>query len=274
MEVTPSSSQTAAGKRSRQGSFSQQVAKRGRTPAFRAVPNPALAKYLRLRGTPYGVYEITRTLNFTLGIGDGTGTNAPGFNFPPSGAVGTAVSSSENFCMIFTPQDCQLVSNSGTVFTGGTIALQNASEIAAIWDEIKIDKVEVTLMGCFSQVNSTGNNAQIAPAQLYYATDDNSTDSSLSTIVQQTDCEVWYPNNAGGASVRKITVKPKFNTQIYFNNLTSAYSANRGYVQTGISVPHYGLLIALKRNFTNPPYYPNGTLNVAVKYYFKCKSLK
>lgn len=230
--------------------------------------------YLRTRGTPAGVYEFTRTLNFGLAVGDGsTAANPLGFNFPPNTQLTSTNTGVLNFAMIFTPQDLSCVNSLGAVYPSGTIALPNAAEFAALFDEIMIDKVEVTMMGSFVQVNASGTNATICPAQILIATDDNSTDSSLSVLQQMGDCQIWHANNQT-TSQKTVTIKPKFNTQIYYNTLASAYKPSRGYVQSSVAVPHYALLLNMRPNYTSGQQVPNGYVNFSVKYYLKCRNLK
>lgn len=219
---------------------------------------PGLQRYLKLRGTPKGVYEISRTVNGSLrvltdGWTDGT-------------------TQTKNLCFVFTPQYLRCYRDSVTT-TFAQWSIPNASELAALWDEVKIDSVELTFTGIFSQYAINSASALTCPRQIIYGTDDNDTSTSASVVQQLGDCKVWYPNNSSSASVMKVTVKPKFNTLIYYTSVSSGYKPERGYVRSDYDIDHYALKMSLvDHQFTADNSY--GNMQVNAKFNFKFKNLK
>lgn len=260
MSVTPASSQS-------QGSPGRQL-KRKRTASFRAgtVAAPGLRRYLSLRGTPTGVYEITRTVVYTQRIGNYA--NAPaGFCFPLGANPGT--SGTFNYTLVFCPDQVQMQDTAGTVL--GSVSVPNYAEISALFDQVKIDKVELKFDGAWTQISGTLDQA---PCTILMCTDDNSTDSSLAAIQQAGDCITWTANNTYQGS-KRLTVRPKYQQIVYYTSLLSGYEPKQGYIRSDYSIPHYGVKIAISPNYnivgSNNPV---GMMNVSMKYYLKCKDLK
>lgn len=211
-----------------------------------------LQRYLKLRGTPKGVYEINRTANISIPI------TVDGFY--------NGVAASSDLCFTWTPQYMYVYNGVGTTLF--TAAVPNAAEISALWDDIKIDKVELTLMGAFTQ-STTGNTT--APRQIIYGTDDNDKTVNAAIVQQLGDCTVWNPSMAS-TSQRVIVIKPKFNSLIYYTSTLSGYKADRGYIRSDYDIEHYALKLHMPANLSGPQ--PTGNMNVACKFFFKCKNLK
>lgn len=227
---------------------------------YGASASAGLRRYLNLRGTPEGVYEISRMvtsgpLQITSGENGGW-TNG-----------GTVTS---NLCFVFTPQYLRAYNDSSST-VWSQWAIPNAAELAALFDDVKIDSVELTFMGAFTQHPSSGATGNITPRPIIYGTDDNDTNTSNDIVEQLGDCKVWYPNNASGSSVMKVTVKPKYNQIIYYTSVLNGYQPARGYVRSDYDIEHYALKMSMVDGFNLNGV---GAMSVAAKFNFKFKNLK
>lgn len=205
-----------------------------------------LRRYLDVRGTPRGTYELTRT---TVGYLDYTST---GFTI---GAASTYIGAS----IVFSPTNTYIYSSpSGNSISMATV---NAAEIAALFEKIKIDKVEITM---YSSVHGAANSSTQVPLILM-AEDDNDTSVSPDQI-KQMNMKAWQPGDQNNTF--KITVRPKYQRLVYYTALASSYEPCSGYVVAGTDIPHYGLKIGIE------PLGAAGRIALTFKYFFKCKHLK
>lgn len=210
----------------------------------------SLQRYINTRGTPDGTYELCRTVtgNFTV--------------IPAGIQIGLA--NYEGATFVVNPQSLQLVS--GVAGNTNTWNIPNASEMAALWDKVKIDKVEYS----FTCTTPTVTNSGTGQLPLFlFAEDDNDTAASL-TSVSQMNCKSWQP----GWNTTKFTMvnKPRYQRIVYYTAALSSYEPTRGYVVSDTAIPHYGLKMAIQQP---PSAASNGMLvQFAAKIFFKFKELK
>lgn len=222
-------------------------AKKARGPGRMLRMPLGLQRYVNKRGTMDGVYEFTRVVNGRLDI-----TNA-------GISVGAARYVAATF--VFTPQNIQLVS--GVAGNTNTYNIPNAAEFAALFDKMKIDKVEMV----FHNAQSAGSGLSGAqPNYLVFATDDNDTAASVDSI-KQMDCKVWQPGF--NATSQKIICKPKYQRLVYYTSLLSSYEPTSGYVVSDTAIPHYGIKVGVDI-INDIAYFVNWT----AKIHFKCKEVK
>jgi len=211
--------------------------KRSRTSRAMSVP---LRRYMSVRGTPGGTYEFTRTVTGGLAI---TNTGFP---------IGIASYAAATWTV--TPNNLYLTS--GVAGNVNTYVVPGAADFAALFDKIKIDKVEFT----FSQSQTSAANL------LMFAIDDNDTTTSPDQI-RQMNCKTWQPGS--NTNVFKITFYPKYQRIVYYTSLLSSYEPASGYVVSGTDIPHYGLKMGIDLLANSA-----SQLNFAAKIFFKCKEVK
>jgi len=228
---------------------------------FSATTQPlSLKRYLGLRGTPQGVYEIVRTTNGSVRV-----TAATGFD--------NGVVASESIAFTFSMQNIRMYAANGTVLLN-TFPIPNAAEISALWDDIKIDKVEVTISGYTAPSNTPlTTTGYVVGNQFLFGTDDNDSLSSLATVQQLGDCKSMYMVSNSGSNQRTITVRPKYQQIIYYTSLSSGYAPKSGYIRSDYDIEHYALKIA-RVPMNNTADNANGQFNFSFKIFLKCKSLK
>lgn len=219
--------------------------KRGKS--RQATVSRGLRMYLDTRGTPKGAYEVNRTVSGYLD------TIASTFSI---GAGNT-----EAMCFTVSPQNIYAIAGTGLNSYAQTVP--NASELAALFDKVKIHKVEWT----FSCLNpGTLNSGTGNLPQILFASDDN--DATCSTAqVQQMDTRVWQP---GYGRDFKITTYPKYQRLIYYTSLVSSYEPATGYVVSQTDIQHYGLKLAIAQNVGAI----SGRINWSAKIFFKFREIK
>lgn len=210
---------------------------------------PGLRRYLNLRGTPDGTYEINRHMFIQF---DALATGIP---------IGAGNYEAATF--MFTPGTINLVS--GIAGNTSTWNIPNYAELTALWDKVKIDRVVMKFMT--SVQGPTGASASAVQSPIYFAEDDNDTTASLAQV-QQMECTTWQP----GMNTTTFTVqlKPKYQRLVYYTALASSYEPTRGYVVSNTEIPHYGLKIAVPLNAVATQMRINCDVNV----YYKLKELK
>lgn len=209
-----------------------------------------LRRYLDNRGTPKGTYEIVRTV---------TGY----FDHSPAGiTVGAA--SYETATFVIDPQNVVMQSGVISVNTN-TFAIPNASELAALWDKLKIDKVDFTFSG--AEVG-TVNSGVASPPVFIFAFDSNDRTSSLDAI-RQMDCKTWQTGY--NAREFKCSIKPCYQRLVYYTSTTSSYEPTRGYIVSDTAIPHYGLKVGISQFSAASN---GGRVNFVAKITFKMRELK
>lgn len=219
-----------------------------------SVPK-SLRNYISTRGTPNGVHEFTRNV-----WGQFLCSNA-GIAIPTGGAI------QPEFAMRF--------DIGGVVFIAGGTSTNSLGlgypELSALFDQIKLDKVEVKFMARNdSAQNGVGINSEairIATA-IDYNDDVPISETALREYGSFKDAVI----EPGGREMR-VVLRPKFQEAVSYTGGagTNGYRAQTGYVQAttlSTGVAHYGL----KGNVTGPT---SGTnLLISVKYFYKCKNTR
>lgn len=216
------------------------------------VTSAGLQRYLSTRGTPNGVHEFTRNVWFNVA------TNGTGMD-PAAGGVYQA-----EFGMRF---------NLGSVtLTAANVSTQglgfNFAELAALFDEIKLDKVEVTFRARQDSGAPSGAVTNWA-TQLATAIDYN--DDSPISVSQLREYSTFKDNimEPGGKEHKRI-IRPKFVRLVSYTGGagTNGYETAQGYLTPIDSIAHYGL-----KGYVVGP---NGgsSLFISVKYFYKCKNTR
>lgn len=238
-------SQTTIGSYS--GSQSSKYKKRRTMPS--KVPM-GLRRYLDKRGTPKGTYEIVRTVTGYV-------------DHNPSGIT---VGAAQYETCVFVIDPTAITIQSGVISLNSNVFnIPNAAELSALWDKLKIDKVEFTFT---SNEIGTVNAGANSPPLLIFAFDCNDRTSSLDQI-RQMDCRTWQPGY--NANAFKITIKPAYQRLVYYTSTTSSYEPTRGYVVSDTAIPHYGLKMGIYQSSASSN---GGRINWAAKVFFKLRELK
>jgi len=201
-----------------------------------------------LKGTPQGEHEFTRTISVT--------TQYTGLGFILGASNHTALS------FVFSPIDVTVY---GSAVNYQTVAMINASEFSALFEQARIDKVVAQF--CFRNTNGSNNRTNNCPV-LMVGTDPNSggTGSSLNQVMQLADCR---PLNAvPDDGIKYMTIRPKFQQQIFYTAATSGYQTGKGFVDSGVSIPHYSMHLA------SDTWIGEGYLTIVFKYYLTYKGQK
>ena len=222
-----------------------------RSAARRRVTPVTVVSIPRTRMKYNGEYKLSRTTQCFVPF-TGAGFTIGGLNY-----VGIGV--------VFDPTQATVVTNA----LGGTIpaVVPNYTEIAALWERVMIDKVEVSVSNRLTDgvMNTPGN---VSSPVMYFATDETDVlGNSLAITQQQSGCKRWSSNS--NHSDFNITVYPKYQRIVYYTALLSSYEPARGFVVSDTAIPHYGLRIAADFGFAG-----NSGIWITFKYFYSCKNIK
>lgn len=150
-----------------------------------------------------------------------------------------------------------------------TVGLPQASEIAATWERVKIDKVvlEFTTVG----TDANGSSAGGYSGRLMLANDiDGPTAGSGGNelTMQCTGCKTV--NTSGDQPVVSWKCVPKFKRLVQYTALSSSTEPATGFVDSATDIPHYGVRIALPQQGVVQA----GKLLIVAKFYLTCKNIK
>jgi len=203
--------------------------------------------YKSLRST--GTHTLTKAVELRMQF------NTTGYSW------NTGTTPLQLFSIWFTQQDVWIYFNSSNF---STASIPGYSDLAALFDEVMLFKVEMTVFSC-NEPTTTG----LGTAQIGYCRDYNNKVAPASTgdVLQYADCK---PMNMSNNFINKFTVYPKFLTYSSDAAGTSTASiAQRGYFRSNLQTEHYGI----KGCFINPP--PNSMYHTYYfKYTYKCKIAK
>ena len=213
----------------------------------RGAPRPRAVARRVPRSLRYnGQTAFTRTTSTALVLSP-TGFVIGAGNFPA-------------IALVFDPTAMTLF---GSALTFTSSALPNAAEIAAFWDLVAIDKVELTFTATFDP--SAVTTANLVP-RLIVANDYNSggTGTTLDAIYEHSDCKSL------DGMITKWSVKPKYQRVIFYNAVTSSYEPGSGFINADTAIPHYGTLLGI-RDFAS---LTSGRLLITAKYFMRAKNTK
>lgn len=166
------------------------------------------------------------------------------------------------FSIWFTTQDVFIYGN-GTNYSQAT--MPGIADLAGLFDEIKIDAIEMT-MHCANDAQTFG--AANASGVIILATDynDKNAPSSAGDVQQYRDCKA-IPMRSD--YVHKEVIRPKFLTYTLDAAGTSTASTPiRGYQRSNLQTEHYGK----KGAFLLSP--NNGTIVFSFRFKYSCRTAK
>ena len=166
------------------------------------------------------------------------------------------------FSIWFTTQDVFIYGN-GTNYSQAT--MPGITDLAGLFDEIKIEAIEMTMHTANDAVTFGSGNAS---GVIILATDynDKSAPASGGDVQQYRDCKA-IPLRSD--HVHRQVIKPKFLTySLDAAGTSTASTPVRGYQRSNLQTEHYGL----KGAFLLSPH--TGTVVFSFKYKYSCKTPK
>lgn len=228
--------------------------KRRRSRSMQPKLNAGLQRYLSTRGTPNGVHEFTRIAQWD-------------FRVQPAGiTVGTNTAS--GFQITFYPGSIQ-VYNQATA--PQSITIPGSGDLSALFDQIKIDKVEVRFINKNSTSPATGtvaNNGTTIDLDTCIDFNDPTVPTSNTTVTQYDTCKSDCLSQ-DGKHTQYVTLKPMFQTLVSYTTLTSSNLPQRGYLPAD-EIPHYGI----KGWVNGQSGSQSSTMRMIFKVHYKCKNVR
>jgi len=216
-------------------------------PRTKAMPRMRVARSLKYNGEN----RITRTVNYTL----------------PYAGSGISILSlqTEAINIVFDPQNITFW-NSAINFE--TAPIVNAAEYIALYDRLRIDKVEMT-WAVNTQAQSVIGSTGSSPPRFLVCNDENDGQSAATLAeIQQQPNKAFYSSDG---SQMKWTCVPKYSRIVYQTNLVSNYEPARGFVNSNSLIPHYGIRMGIT-NTANPTYF--GKIDFSFKVFLSLKNDK
>lgn len=227
---------------------------RGNLKRKRPVPRRSSMSVQRISRTLRynGENKITRTVSGTIPV------NAAGFS------IGAAFYQAVN--IVYDPTSVTVY---GTAVNFVNFPITNAAEIAALYDHIRLDKVEITWSANHIGT-TTGGAASVVPK--FLVCNDNNDGIGPATLaeIQQQPNKEYY--SADGRSF-KWNVKPQFQRLVYQTALASNYEPTRGFVNSNSTIPHYGTKMAVV-NLASIVGGASTNVDFNFKFFFTLKNVK
>lgn len=245
MNVTSS---YGSGARSRSRSRSRSRRSIGRS---RSVPALSMVRRLNYGGDT----RLTRTLNANFSVTADAGISLGATNY-------------QEALFTFSPTGATLW---GSNVNYTVCPLPNASELASLWERVKIEKVELT----FSTDGTDHVGIGTAPAhsgmEIVLANDTNGpttgSTTSISNVLQMAGVKRFKVG--GNHPLVRWTCRPKYQRLIQYTSINSSYEPASGHVQSDTDIPHYGVRIGL----TNAVNVNACTLQCTAKFYLSLKNV-
>lgn len=215
---------------------SQRARQRFQVPLYRSMNNR-------------GVHTLTKCASLRM-LAHNTG-----YSFD----IGTVFS--QNFAIWFTQQDVYIWANASNY---SIVSIPGYSDIAALFDEVMIDKIEISIFTGTDPTTSANGSGQIILARDY---NDKVAPATAGDVQQYADVKVF---NMANNFINKMTLYPKFLTySLDAAGTSTASTPKRGYCRSNLTTDHYGI----KGAFINtPPNSQNHTYQF--KFTYKCKVAK
>jgi len=216
----------------------------------------------RSRGTrapPLNVTRISNVHSFTRNVSlnqrIGTTGMIPG--------VGSLLGQT-NFCIFFTTQDVFInFNNTTTIYS--TAAVPGISDLAALFDEIQLSRVEVSIIGCNQPTAGAGSGSAVIAVCKDY--NDRNPPTALGDVQQYQDYKMIHLQPFSEVN---LSIQPKFLTYTLDTGGGSVASTPAvGYVRSNLQIDHYGY----KGSVINfPPFEANYLFSF--KYFYNCRVVK
>jgi len=153
----------------------------------------------------------------------------------------------------------------GNTTTSVRFDVPNSAEFAALYDLVKIDKVELTWA---ASVQASSDAVAYRAPRFLICNDfnDGATTVNLAEIQQHSDATSKF--NADGTA-HKWMVKPKYQRIVYYTALSSSYEPNNGFVNADTAIPHFGTKLGMiSQDFDN------SSVDFMFKYFLTLKNIK
>lgn len=200
-----------------------------------------------------GENKITRTVTGTIPY------TAAGFG------VGAAFFQALN--IVYDPTS---VTFYGSAVTNVSFAIPNAAELAALYDQVKIDKVELTWSGTHIGTANLGGTGAALKFLVCNDNNDGIGAASLTEIQQQPNKEYYAID---GRSFKWNCSKPQYQRLVYQTGLVSNYEPTTGFVNSNSTIPHYGTKIVIS-NITSINPAQTGNVDFNIKFFLTLKNVK
>jgi len=210
------------------------------------------------------VQRIPRTLRYN-GENKITRVVTCNLNYGPTG-FSLASSFYQAINIVFDPTSVTFYGNT-TVFA--SFPIPNAAELSALYDQLRIDKVEITWSSnAQATTGATGSTITCPKFLICNDSNDGIGTATLSQIQQQPNKEYYAVDGRS----HKWTCRPKYQRVIFQTALVSNYEPTTGFVNANSTIPHYGSKLAISNLDSIPT--TGGFIDFSVKFFLTLKNVK
>lgn len=198
----------------------------------RSVPATRLVRTLRYKGD----CQLCRSVVMPVTISTAQGFTINGAGY--SEAVFT-----------YSPQYLRL---RGDATHSLTALIPQAAELAAVWERVRIDRVELTITSNLSDEQVTQGSglpaaqgaARIILANDWSGPDNGGSTGTLSQVLQETNAKMFHIGGDHEPATWSIT-KPKYNRLIQYTDVESDFEPSNGFVNSRTDIQHHGTRIGI-----------------------------
>jgi len=163
----------------------------------------------------------------------------------------------------------------GVIFYGSAVqstafALPNASEIAALYDLMRIDKVELVWSNNTAAVSNGGTASNRAAKFLVCNDSNDGVGTTALDQIQQQPNKTFYNTDA---TENKWTCVPKYSRVVYQTALVSNYEPTRGFVNANSTIPHFAIKMGIS-NLGSIATATTETMDFTLKFFMTLKHVK
>lgn len=213
------------------------------------------------RGIRYnGSCQLARSVILPLSIGKGTGFTIAGQAFSEATFVYSA----------------QYLKLKGDGTHEVSALIPQAAELAAVWERVKIDKVELSIISNIIDENLTtstntpavANAPKIVLANDYVGPNAGGSTGTLSNVLQETGA-TFYSAAGDQPVIRWTCSRPKYERLVAYTDAESDYEPALGFVKSDADIPHNGTRIGL----ANVPTVAGCQMTVFAKFFFSFRNV-
>lgn len=149
----------------------------------------------------------------------------------------------------YSPQYLRLVGDSTHSITA---LLPQYAELGAVWERVRIDRVELTIVAnaideAFTVASGQPiihNTPRIVIANDWCGPDNGGTSGTLGQVLQETNAKMFHIGGDHPPAKWSIT-KPKYNRLIQYTDTESDFEPANGFVNSRADIPHSGTRIGI-----------------------------
>jgi len=158
----------------------------------------------------------------------------------------------------------------GSATQSTNFSLPNAAEISALYDLMRIDKVELVWSNNTGAVTNGGTASNRAAKYLVCNDSNDGIGATLLDQIQQQPNKTFFNTDS---TENKWTCVPKYSRVVYQTVAVSNYEPTRGFVNSNSTIPHYAIKMGIA-NLSSIATATTETMDFTLKFFMTLKHVK